>query len=141
MSSTVRRRPLACELTAWAQLLALHTHRARRWEPERLRLPIFSLAGRLACTGRRTVLHLPGHAPWAELLLDAITTLRAPRTGLTATTSSPQRDLPRPVKPAPTRATSAELSCPSGLIRHNHPSNPGSDRFQSPPHPGRGLAF
>jgi hypothetical protein len=38
---------LACELTAWAQMLALAEHRARRWEPKRLRLRIFSLAGRL----------------------------------------------------------------------------------------------
>ena len=68
---------LACELTAWAQLLALHTHPARRWEPKRLRLRIFSLAGRVVRTGRRTVLHLAGHAPWAGLLLQAITTLRA----------------------------------------------------------------
>lgn len=68
---------LACELTAWAQLLALPEHPARRWEPKRLRLRIFSLAGRLARSGRRTVLHLPGHAPWAALLQQAITTLRA----------------------------------------------------------------
>jgi hypothetical protein len=67
---------LAVELTAWAQLLALHDHPARRWEPKRLRLRIFSQAGRLARTGRRTVLHLAGHAPWAALLLQAITTLR-----------------------------------------------------------------
>jgi Transposase DDE domain group 1 len=68
---------LACELTAWAQLLAFAEHPARRWEPKRLRLRIFSLAGRLARTARQTVLHLPGHAPWAGLLLNAITTLRA----------------------------------------------------------------
>jgi DDE family transposase len=68
---------LAVELTAWTQLLALHDHPARRWEPKRLRLRIFSQAGRLARTGRRTVLHLAGHAPWAALLLQAITTLRA----------------------------------------------------------------
>lgn len=68
---------LACELTAWAQLLALPEHPARRWEPKRLRLRIFSQAGRLARSGRRTVLHLAGHAPWAALLQQAITTLRA----------------------------------------------------------------
>jgi hypothetical protein len=67
---------LAVELTAWAQLLALHDHPARRWEPKRLRLRLFSVAGRLARTARRTLLHLPGHAPWAGLLLQAITTLR-----------------------------------------------------------------
>ena len=68
---------LAVELTAWAQLLAFAEHPARRWEPKRLRLRIFSLAGRLAPIGRRTVLHLAGHAPWAALLQQAITTLRA----------------------------------------------------------------
>ena len=68
---------LACELTAWAQLLAFPAHPARRWEPKRLRLRIFSLAGRLTRTARRTVLHLPAHAPWAALLLHALTTPRA----------------------------------------------------------------
>ena len=68
---------LACELTAWARLLALTEHPARRWEPKRLRPRLFSLAGRLARSGRRTELHLPRHAPWAALLLQAITSLRA----------------------------------------------------------------
>jgi len=68
---------LACELTAWAQMLALAGHPARRWEPKRLRLPIFSIAGRIARTARRTVMHLSSHAPWAKLLLAALTTLRA----------------------------------------------------------------
>jgi DDE family transposase len=36
---------LACELLAWTQLLAL-TGTARRWEPKRLRLRLFSVAGR-----------------------------------------------------------------------------------------------
>ena len=68
---------LACELTAWLQMLALVGHEARRWEPKRLRLRVFSTAGRLARTGRRTVLHLPRTHRWAGLLADAITTLRA----------------------------------------------------------------
>ena len=68
---------LACELTAWAQLLALTGHPARRWEPKRLRLRLLSIAGRLARSGRRTMLHLAAHAPWAPLLAEAITTLRA----------------------------------------------------------------
>jgi hypothetical protein len=68
---------LACELTAWAQMLALAEHPARRWEPKRLRLRIYSTAGRLARSSRRTVLHLSSHAPWAQLLMQAITTLRA----------------------------------------------------------------
>ena len=37
---------LACELLAWTQLLAL-AGVARRWEPKRLRLRVFAVAGRL----------------------------------------------------------------------------------------------
>jgi hypothetical protein len=68
---------LACELTAWAQMLGLTDHPARRWEPKRLRLRLFSIAGRLTRTARRRVLHLSAHAPWAPLLAEAITSLRA----------------------------------------------------------------
>jgi hypothetical protein len=68
---------LACEITAWTQMLALAQHPGRRWEPKRLRLRLFSVAGRLARSGRRTVLHLAEHAPWAALVIDALTTLRA----------------------------------------------------------------
>ena len=41
---------LAEELTAWTQMLALDGH-ARRWEPKRLRLGVFSAAGRLVKAG------------------------------------------------------------------------------------------
>jgi hypothetical protein len=68
---------LACELTAWTQTLALPDHPARRWEHKRLRLRLFSLAGQLAHSARHSVLHLPSHAPSAELALQALTTLRA----------------------------------------------------------------
>jgi hypothetical protein len=75
---------LACELTAWMQLLALagdpsghNAHKARRWEPKRLRLRLFSIAGRLAEHARGRRLHLSTHAPWAHLLAQMITTLQA----------------------------------------------------------------
>jgi hypothetical protein len=68
---------LACEIIAWTQMLALAQDPARRWEPKRLRLRLFSIAGRLARSGRRTILHLAAHAPWAGLLVEALTTLRA----------------------------------------------------------------
>jgi hypothetical protein len=68
---------LACEITAWTQMLALAQHPARRWEPKRLRLRLFSIAARLARSGRRTVLHLATHSPWTGLLVEAPTTLRA----------------------------------------------------------------
>jgi hypothetical protein len=50
---------LACELLAWTQMLAL-AGTARRWEPKRLRLRLFSVAGRLASSGRRLLLRLAG---------------------------------------------------------------------------------
>ena len=58
---------LACEITAWTQMLALTEHPARRWEPKRLRLRIFSLPAQTSpVTPARVLLHLPAHAPWAE---------------------------------------------------------------------------
>ncbi len=68
---------LACELTAWMQMLALHHHPARRWEPKRLRLRLLATAGRLTTSSRRTQLHLPKAGAWTALLLTATTTLRA----------------------------------------------------------------
>jgi hypothetical protein len=67
---------LAMELTAWLQILALHGHDARRWEPKRLRLRLFSIAGRIARHARRTRLRLAAHAPWAALLTTAVTRLQ-----------------------------------------------------------------
>jgi len=68
---------LACEITAWAQLLAFTEHPARCWEPKRVRLRIFSLPAQTARHARRVALHLPAHAPWAGLVLDGLDRLRA----------------------------------------------------------------
>ncbi len=68
---------LACELTAWLQMLALVGHHARRWEPKRLRLRLFSAAARLAVSGRRVVLHLGRTGTWSALLVQILTRLRA----------------------------------------------------------------
>ena len=62
---------LALELTAWMQMLALTGHQARRWEPKRLRLRLFSIAGRIARHARQVHLRLAAHAPWTELVLVA----------------------------------------------------------------------
>jgi hypothetical protein len=67
---------LACELLAWTQMLALHGS-ARRWEPKRLRLRLFSAAGRLARGGRRIRLKISGRWPWAIQIAAAITRLQA----------------------------------------------------------------
>ncbi|MEV5576068.1 IS1380 family transposase [Spirillospora sp. NPDC052269] len=63
---------LATDLTAWAQMLAFADHPARRWEPKRLRLRVFSAAGRLARGGRRLRLRLARHWPWSGLITTAI---------------------------------------------------------------------
>ena len=55
---------LACELLAWMQMLAL-AGAARRWEPKRLRLRVFAVAGRLVRGGRRLRLRLAERWPWA----------------------------------------------------------------------------
>ena len=67
---------LACELLAWTQLLAL-TGTARRWEPKRLRLRLFSVAGRLVRGGRRLRLRLAERWPWAGEITAAVTRLQA----------------------------------------------------------------
>ena len=67
---------LACELLAWAQTLAL-AGAASRWEPKRLRLRLFSVAGRLARSGRRLRLRLAESWPWAREITAAITRLQA----------------------------------------------------------------
>ncbi|MDP9840971.1 IS1380 family transposase [Streptosporangium lutulentum] len=67
---------LASELTAWMQMLALDGLPARRWEPKRLRLRIFSTVGRMVKGGRRLRLRLAHHWPWADLIATAVTRLQ-----------------------------------------------------------------
>jgi Transposase DDE domain group 1 len=67
---------MASELLAWMQMLALDGP-ARAWEPKRLRLRLFSAAGRLVRSGRRTRLRLAAAWPWTAQLTAAITRLQA----------------------------------------------------------------
>jgi hypothetical protein len=67
---------LACELLAWTQVLAL-AGPGRRWEPKRLRLRVFSVAGRLASSGRRLRLRLAERWPWAGQITAAAGRLQA----------------------------------------------------------------
>ena len=67
---------LACELLAWTQMLAL-AGTARRWEPKRLRLRLFPVAGRLVRGGRRLRLRLAERWPWAGEITAAIARLQA----------------------------------------------------------------
>jgi Transposase DDE domain group 1 len=67
---------MASELLAWIQMLTLDGP-ARAWEPKRLRLRLFSAAGRLARGGRRLRLRLAATWPGAAQLTAAITRLQA----------------------------------------------------------------
>ena len=67
---------MASELLAWTAMLALDGA-ARAWEPKRLRLRLFSAAGRLVRGGRRLRLRLAATWPWAPQLTAAITRLQA----------------------------------------------------------------
>jgi Transposase DDE domain group 1 len=67
---------MACELLAWMAMLAL-TGPTRRWEPKRLRLCLFSVAGRIVRGGRRLRLRLAATWPWARQTAAAITRLQA----------------------------------------------------------------
>jgi DDE family transposase len=66
---------MASELLAWTQMLALDSP-ARAWEPKRLRLRLFSAAGRLVRGGRRLRLRLAATWPWTAQLTAAITRLQ-----------------------------------------------------------------
>ncbi len=68
---------LACELTAWLQLLALNGHDARRWEPRRLRHRLYTIPAALVRGGRQTRLRYARHHPWVTLLATALTVLGA----------------------------------------------------------------
>lgn len=67
---------LAAEITAWMQMLAFHDHVARRWEPKRLRLRLFTIPATIARSARRVVLHLAHKAPWASLAVRAVLQIR-----------------------------------------------------------------
>jgi hypothetical protein len=66
---------LVMDLTAWMQQLAMTGTKARTWEPKRLRLRLFSIAGRIARRARKVHLRLSAHAPWAHLISTAIENL------------------------------------------------------------------
>jgi Transposase DDE domain group 1 len=67
---------MASELLAWMQMLALDSP-ARAWEPKRLRLRLFAVAGRLVRGGRRLRLRIAAAWPWATQLTAAISRLHA----------------------------------------------------------------
>ncbi|WP_425528693.1 transposase [Rhodococcus maanshanensis] len=59
---------LAVELTAWMQTLALTETEARRWDPKKVRLRQFSIAGWIVRHAGGTHLRRSAHAPWRHLI-------------------------------------------------------------------------
>ena len=59
---------LAYELTIWTQTLGFHDQPARCWEPKKLRLRVFAVAGRIITSGRRRTLRISRRWPWADLI-------------------------------------------------------------------------
>ena len=57
-------------------MLALTGHQARRWEPKRMRVRVFSITGRITRSARRTRLRLAAHGPSVLLVIHAIRVLR-----------------------------------------------------------------
>jgi Transposase DDE domain group 1 len=101
---------MASELLAWMQQLALDGP-ARAWEPKRLRLCLFSAAGRPARGGRRLRLRIAATWPWAACLATAITRPQA----LTLSRPPPNRhyarkDKPRAYGTPPTRRDSRAVA-------------------------------
>jgi hypothetical protein len=68
---------LACEIIAWAQMLAFKDRPERRWEPKRLRLRLITCPGELVRSGRQKILRFNQTHPWAQLLAQALARLRA----------------------------------------------------------------
>jgi hypothetical protein len=66
---------LASELIVWTQILGLADQPARSWEPKRLRLRLFAVAGRIIRSGRRRTLRISRRWPWADVLTAAHTAL------------------------------------------------------------------
>jgi hypothetical protein len=67
---------LATELLAWTARLALPPT-AALYEPKRLRLRILAVAGRIVTTARRHILKIDPAWPWADVITQAQTRLRA----------------------------------------------------------------
>lgn len=67
---------LATDLLAWAQMLALPAHAARRWEPKRFRLRLLPVSGKLSRRARELRLRLAATWQWADDLATAITRLQ-----------------------------------------------------------------
>jgi hypothetical protein len=83
---------------------------ARRWEPKRLRLRLFSAAGRLVRGGRRLRLRIAATWPWNTQITAAITNLQSLAPADQPEPSQPPgKETRGPVEPRPPGATAGLL--------------------------------
>ncbi len=68
---------LACDILAWAQMLSLAHHPARRWEPKAVRHRLVSVPALITRHARRTTIRYKTTSPFTDLLTQAISNLRA----------------------------------------------------------------
>lgn len=68
---------LACDIPAWAQMLCLADHPARRWKPKAVLHRLLNVPAVIARHARRTTIRYKTSSPFADLLTRAISNLRA----------------------------------------------------------------
>ena len=129
---------LAHEMLAWIGLLALRGHDARRWEPKRLLLRIFSIAGTLARRSRQTWLRLSGTAPWTPLLVQGLKQLwvvpAVPTPADRATTQPDDPETRTSLEPAPPRPRrTCQTPGTISVTRRQHPSGTAHEGIEKDP--------
>jgi hypothetical protein len=117
----------ACELIAWTRMIAL-AGEVRRWEPKRLRLRLFSIAGRLVRGGRRLRLRLAERRPWADEVTSAISILQALPVRLTSRNrpNDQEGETPGARGTPPTGATAGQPAT-TGTRNTHQPNRSGQD--------------
>ncbi|GHE13289.1 hypothetical protein GCM10010339_79710 [Streptomyces alanosinicus] len=124
---------IALDLLAWMPMLAL-TGQARKWEPKRLRLRLFSAAAQLVTTGRRRWLRLARHWPWTPVITRRSTDSRPSLHLVDQRKHPPGRVIPRPEQwnPATTRRDSRAAVAPDTTPNsRNGPPGEPTDRHET----------
>ena len=115
-------------------MLAL-TGQARRWEPKRLRLRLFSAAARLVTTGRRRILRLARHWPWTDVITTAFSRPAGPAESRLSSNNNPPRRAADSLRNRGTRRTPDATAGPSAYppttrTSRNGPPNTSTDRHE-----------
>ena len=110
---------------------------ARRWEPRKLRLRIFSAAGRIVRGGRRLRLRIAARWPWASQITAGIDPAPGPRTRLTSPKPShrPGKDTRGPVEPRPPGATAGQPALTARRKRRQAAASGHQSKITKDPRP------